>query len=253
MLKFAQCMREHGVDMPDPSPSGGIRVNGEGLSEDQMEAAQAACQKWMDMAAPEDGGKALTEEEEQSFLDMAACMRERGYNFPDPEFDGGRVTQRVEKGDQRSARSRRPGLQKDGDAAPRPAWSRPAMMRAPPTSSRADVSRRTSLAVALAAVLTAGPLAGCSVPGANDPADAAEETPPRHRQRPAHRPVRDPDRDGQLVRRPAGPAGRTHRDVDVAARGRHRGRERRASTGSTPTRCSGSTARCQPGATSART
>ncbi len=99
MLKFAECMREHGVDMPDPSPGGGVRMNGEGLSEDQMEAAQAACQKWMDMAEPEDGGKELTEEEKQSFLDMAACMRERGYNFPDPEFDGGRVTQKVEKGE----------------------------------------------------------------------------------------------------------------------------------------------------------
>jgi hypothetical protein len=99
MLKFAECMREHGVDMPDPSPGGGVRMNGEGLSEEQMEAAQSACQKWMDMAEPEDGGEELTEEEKQSFLDMAACMRERGYNFPDPEFDGGRVTQKVEKGE----------------------------------------------------------------------------------------------------------------------------------------------------------
>jgi hypothetical protein len=99
MLKFAQCMREHGVDMPDPTPGGGVRMNGDGLSEDQMQAAQAACQKWMDMAEPEDGGHELTEEEKQAFLDMAACMRERGYNFPDPTFDGGRVTQKIEKGE----------------------------------------------------------------------------------------------------------------------------------------------------------
>ena len=97
MLKFAQCMREHGVDMPDPEPGGGVSINGEGLSREQMEAAQSACQKWMDMAEPEDGGHELTEEEKQSFLDMAACMRERGYDFPDPEFDGGRVTQKIEK------------------------------------------------------------------------------------------------------------------------------------------------------------
>lgn len=99
MLKFAQCMREHGIDMPDPEPGGGISLNGEGLSEAEMEAAQAACQKWMDMAEPEDGGHELTEEEKQSFLDMAQCMRDRGYDFPDPVFDGGRVTQRVEKGE----------------------------------------------------------------------------------------------------------------------------------------------------------
>lgn len=99
MLKFAQCMREHGVDMPDPGPDGGVRINGEGMSPEQMEAAEAACQKWMDLAMPEDGGRELTEEEKQSFLDMAACMRERGYNFPDPTFDGGRVTQKIEKGE----------------------------------------------------------------------------------------------------------------------------------------------------------
>ena len=98
MLKFAQCMREHGVDVPDPGPNGGIRVDGKGLSQDQLEAAQAACQKWMDMAAPADGGHDLTEEEKQQFLDMAACMRERGYDFPDPTFDGGRVTQKMGKG-----------------------------------------------------------------------------------------------------------------------------------------------------------
>jgi hypothetical protein len=98
MLKYAQCMREHGVDMPDPEPGGGISINGEGLSREQMEAAEAACKKWMDMAEPADGGRELTEEEKQSFLDMAACMRERGYNFPDPVFDGGRVTQKIEGG-----------------------------------------------------------------------------------------------------------------------------------------------------------
>ena len=96
MLKFAQCMRDHGVDVPDPGQGGGIRVDGNGLSKEQMEAAENACQKWMDMAEPEDGGHELTEEEKQQFLDMAACMRERGYNFPDPTFDGGRVTQKME-------------------------------------------------------------------------------------------------------------------------------------------------------------
>jgi hypothetical protein len=53
----------------------------------------------MDMARPEDGGRELTEEEKQSFLDMAACMRERGYHFPDPTFEGGGVIQKMEKGE----------------------------------------------------------------------------------------------------------------------------------------------------------
>ena len=99
MLKFAQCMRDEGVDVPDPTPGGGIGVNGEGLSEEQMEAAQAKCQKWMDMAEPENAGEEMSEEEKQQFLDMAQCMRDHGYDFPDPTFDGGRVTQKIEKGE----------------------------------------------------------------------------------------------------------------------------------------------------------
>ncbi|MBJ7358777.1 hypothetical protein [Nocardioides sp.] len=116
MLKFAQCMREHGVDMPDPEPGGGIHINGEGIPEEQVDAAHEACQKWMDMAMPEDGGRELTEEEKQSFLDMAACMRDRGYDFPDPEFDGGRVTQRIEKGADGGPGPEDPGFEEDRKA-----------------------------------------------------------------------------------------------------------------------------------------
>ncbi len=99
LLKFAQCMREHGVDMPDPEPGGGIRLNGNGLSEDQVQAAQEDCQEFMDQAMPEDGGgRQMSEEDKQAMLDMAQCMRDKGYDFPDPQFEGGRVTQRVGPG-----------------------------------------------------------------------------------------------------------------------------------------------------------
>jgi hypothetical protein len=113
MLKYAQCMREHGVDMPDPQPGEGIRISGEGLPKDQMEAALAACQKWEDMARPEDGGHEMSEDEKQQFLDMAACMRERGYNFPDPTFEGGGVTQKIERGEGDAPGPDDPAFQKD--------------------------------------------------------------------------------------------------------------------------------------------
>jgi hypothetical protein len=113
MLKFAQCMRDHGIDMPDPEPGGGISINGEGHSEEEMQAAQDACQKWMDMAEPDDGGHELSEEEKQAFLDQAQCMRDRGYNFPDPTFDGGRVTQKIEKGEGNLPGPDDPAFQKD--------------------------------------------------------------------------------------------------------------------------------------------
>ena len=55
------------------------------------------------------------------------------------------------------------------------------------------MARRTSMAVAMATgLLSAGALAGCSVPGANDPADAAAETTtPATADGAAHRPDRD--------------------------------------------------------------
>jgi hypothetical protein len=85
--------------MPDPKPGGGVMLNGNGLSPEQMEAAQQACDHWMEDAIPEDAERELSEEEKQSMLDMAECMREKGYDFPDPVFDGGRVTQRFGAGE----------------------------------------------------------------------------------------------------------------------------------------------------------
>jgi hypothetical protein len=57
MVEFAQCMREHGIDMPDPQADGGIMIqrnddgsatNGSGANIDpeseEFQAAQEACQ-----------------------------------------------------------------------------------------------------------------------------------------------------------------------------------------------------------------
>jgi hypothetical protein len=52
MLKFAQCMRQHGVQMADPKPGEGITLSGKPGSEAKMQAAQKACQQY----APGQGG-----------------------------------------------------------------------------------------------------------------------------------------------------------------------------------------------------
>jgi hypothetical protein len=103
-LKFAKCMREHGVDMPDPKPGEGGRITlgGPGMGpEDQpkMEAAQKACQKFLESVRPPE----MSAEQEQEFkersLKYARCMREHGIDMPDPQFQGGgRMTQRMEDG-----------------------------------------------------------------------------------------------------------------------------------------------------------
>ena len=108
-LKFAQCMRDHGVDVPDPV-DGHLTVDGRGLTQDQMDAAESACAKWQQMMEPQDGGKPLTEDQKQAFLDQAQCMRDRGWNVSDPVFDGGRVSQHVKKG-----ATSAPGDPKPGD------------------------------------------------------------------------------------------------------------------------------------------
>lgn len=101
MLDFAKCMREHGVDMPDPQPGerGGIQIGGPGMEADKatMVKAQEACQKILERVRPPE----LSPEQEQKFkeraLKFARCMREQGIDMPDPTFGkGGRMTQRIE-------------------------------------------------------------------------------------------------------------------------------------------------------------
>ena len=106
-LDFAKCMREHGVDMPDPQPGqgGGIMLGGpgadgaDGADRATMERAQKACQKHLEKVPPPD----ISEEQQQEFkeraLKFARCMRENGIDMPDPTFSGeGRVEQRLEGG-----------------------------------------------------------------------------------------------------------------------------------------------------------
>jgi hypothetical protein len=106
-LKFAQCMREHGIDMPDPTVSGDggvmIAVGGptqvdggasvDGPDPEEFEAANKDCQHFMEDAIgqfdppSEEDQKKM---QEQS-LEFAKCMRDHGVDMPDPQFsaDGG--------------------------------------------------------------------------------------------------------------------------------------------------------------------
>ncbi len=54
-LQFARCMRQHGIDMPDPRPDGGFVTEGN-QNEDSpaFKAAERACQHYLD--GPRKGG-----------------------------------------------------------------------------------------------------------------------------------------------------------------------------------------------------
>jgi len=47
MVKFAQCMRAHGVDVPDPQAGQGLKLQAPNVSQEQAEAAQKACQQYL--------------------------------------------------------------------------------------------------------------------------------------------------------------------------------------------------------------
>jgi len=91
-LKFAQCMREHGVDMPDPEIDGGRitqRINAGPGGSEKVEAAQEACKEY---APSGPGGGKLDQESRDQMLEHAKCMRENGVEkFPDPNPDEGGI------------------------------------------------------------------------------------------------------------------------------------------------------------------
>jgi hypothetical protein len=91
-LKYARCMREHGIDMPDPTFEGGGATlqrgpDPEDFPREKLREAEQACEKYLEAIEPPE----LSEEEQQEFkeaaLANARCMREHGIeNFPDPTF-----------------------------------------------------------------------------------------------------------------------------------------------------------------------
>jgi hypothetical protein len=106
LLDYARCMRQHGIDMPDPKfDSGGgvtMRQGGPGTApvpKAKMDAAQKACEKYQkQVKAP-----TLSPEEQAEFrkaaLANAKCMRDHGINFPDPQFGAnGEARVQIRKG-----------------------------------------------------------------------------------------------------------------------------------------------------------
>jgi hypothetical protein len=101
MRKFAQCMRQNGVDMPDPTDDGGriaIRASakpGAANSMEKLKAADAKCRHFQP-----NGGKPVKPKPEDlaKMRAMAKCMREHGVDMPDPDENGGITITRKGKG-----------------------------------------------------------------------------------------------------------------------------------------------------------
>lgn len=100
-LQFARCMRDHGVDIPDPTVKRGggganfsFRVGGPGAGRGRgpdpkrVQTAMAACRKYMP-----NGGRPPSAAQQQEMRDRALrfsrCMRAHGVDFPDPKSGPG--------------------------------------------------------------------------------------------------------------------------------------------------------------------
>lgn len=87
-LKFAQCMREHGVDVSDPDAEGRVMIKSTNGDEVKVEEAHKACGKYME---PMPGKGPDDPELQDKMLKYVQCMREHGVNMPDPDFSGGKA------------------------------------------------------------------------------------------------------------------------------------------------------------------
>ena len=97
MVAFAKCMRENGVDFPDPGSGGGLIIGPDSdidPEDAEFKAAEAECKPILDEAEksmPKPSEEELASMRDQ-MLTFAKCMRDEGVDFPDPEFgEGGSV------------------------------------------------------------------------------------------------------------------------------------------------------------------
>ncbi|MEU8777974.1 hypothetical protein [Streptomyces sp. NPDC048606] len=84
-VKMRKCLRDHGVDAPDPEPGQdprGMTVGG-GADPQKMQEAMKAC------GMSTGSGKEPTQEEKDKELRWIRCMRENGVELKDPEYGGG--------------------------------------------------------------------------------------------------------------------------------------------------------------------
>jgi len=97
LLAFAQCMRDNGVDMADPTvdADGNLRLQRpdgggpDGADDAELretrEAAFAVCGEYLEGVAQGFRDRDRTELED-SVIEFARCMRDNGVDMPDPDF-----------------------------------------------------------------------------------------------------------------------------------------------------------------------
>ncbi|GAA1606740.1 hypothetical protein GCM10009789_71310 [Kribbella sancticallisti] len=84
-VKFAQCLREQGINVPDPEPGKGPMIKldpSSGITKEKMDQAMEACKEF----SPQGEGTQANPQQEENGRKYAVCMRENGVEkFPDPK------------------------------------------------------------------------------------------------------------------------------------------------------------------------
>lgn len=81
-VKFAQCMRQHGVNVADPRPGDpGIRITGKDMNQSQLDAAMSACRKY----DPKGDINPNDPRVRDQMLKTAQCLRRHGVQIADPQ------------------------------------------------------------------------------------------------------------------------------------------------------------------------
>ncbi|GAB7050659.1 hypothetical protein JCM9534A_57850 [Catenuloplanes indicus JCM 9534] len=90
-LAYAKCMRDNGVDMPDPEPPNalGVAPAERAVPGEDAQAARVANEKCRHLLPNGGVPEPMSAEQRAAALEFARCMREHGVeDFPDPGADG---------------------------------------------------------------------------------------------------------------------------------------------------------------------
>jgi hypothetical protein len=83
-IKFTQCLREQGLNVPDPEPGKGPMLKfdrNSGVTQEKVQQAMEACKQY----SPQ-GEAGANPQQEENGRKYAVCMRENGVEkFPDPK------------------------------------------------------------------------------------------------------------------------------------------------------------------------
>ena len=80
-------MRENGIDFPDPDPGGGFgRAVGDfDRGDPKFQEAMQECFELRPAGGPRD--RSFDAEAQSQNLEIVKCLRENGWDIPDPKFD----------------------------------------------------------------------------------------------------------------------------------------------------------------------